>query len=127
MSFNSVIVGALTVSMLHAILPDYRLTFVLVGSAQRWNRSKIMRLVFFTWKWACSADYDAWPCYARYIFLGFAHKEDHNHSFRSRSSNKATETSLFLMLSSYHPTSIPTMLFNSLYCGLEVLRFRIRW
>jgi len=33
-----------------------------------------------------------------YIFLGFAHKGDHNHSFRSWFPNKSTETSLFLML-----------------------------
>lgn len=33
-----------------------------------------------------------------YIFLGIAHKGNHNHSFKNGPSDKATETSLFLML-----------------------------
>jgi nickel/cobalt exporter len=125
MSFNSVIVGALTVSMFHAILPDHWLTFVLVGSAQRWSRSKIMRLVFLAGSGhvllttmlglaTASIAKGILPYLGYletyvsrgiliilgliYIFLGFAHKGDHNHSFRSGPPNKATETSLFLML-----------------------------
>ena len=33
-----------------------------------------------------------------YIFLGVAHKGDHNHSLESGTHDKATETTLFLML-----------------------------
>jgi len=46
MSLSSLVVGALTVSTLHAILPSHWLTVVLVGNAWGWSKNKIMRLVF---------------------------------------------------------------------------------
>lgn len=125
MSLSSLVVGALTVSTLHAILPSHWLTFVLVGSAQGWSKSKIMRLVFLAGSGhvlmttilglaTASIAKEILPYLSYlgiyvtsgilivlgliYIFLGVARKGDHNHSFKSRPTDKATETSLFLML-----------------------------
>lgn len=36
--------GAVTISLLHAILPNHWLPFVLVGNAQNWDDRKIMRI-----------------------------------------------------------------------------------
>lgn len=125
MSFSSLIIGALTVSMVHAILPSHWLTFVLVGSAQGWSKGKIMRLAFLAGSGhvlmttmlglaTASIAKEILPYLGYletyvtsgiliilgliYIFLGVAHKGDHSHSFKSGPSDKATETSLFLML-----------------------------
>ena len=125
MSLSSLMVGALTISMIHAILPDHWLTFVLVGSAQRWSRSKIMRLVFLAGSGhvlmttllgiaTASIAKGILPFLGHlekyvpsgilmtlgliYILLGAAHKGDYDHPLKSGLSNKATEASLFLML-----------------------------
>ena len=125
MSFSSLIAGVLTVSMIHAILPSHWLTFVLVGSAQGWSKSRIMRLTFLAGSGhvlmttmlglvTASIAERILPYLGYletyvtsgiliilgliYIFLGVAHKGDRNHSFKSGPPDKATETSLFLML-----------------------------
>lgn len=125
MSFRSLIVGSLTLSTFHAILPSHWLTFVLVGSAQGWSNSKILRLVFLAGTGhvlmttllglaAASIAKEVLPYLGYletyvtsgiliilgliYIFLGVAHKGDHNHSLESGTHDKATETTLFLML-----------------------------
>ncbi len=125
MSLSSLIVGALTISTIHAILPSHWLTFVLVGSAQRWSKSKIMRIVFLAGSGhvlmttilgliTASIAKGILPYLSYletyvtsgiliilgliYIFLGVTHKSNHNHSLKKGSSDKATATSLFLML-----------------------------
>jgi len=122
MSLAGLIVSALTISVLHAILPDHWLTFVLVGSAQRWSKRKIIRLVFLaggghvlltTMLGLVIASIAKgllpflgyFETYVTsvvliilgfiYIALGVAHRGDHH---KSGLSDKATETSLFLML-----------------------------
>lgn len=124
MSFNSLIVGALTISIFHAVLPSHWLTFVLVGSAQRWSKRKIMRLMFLAGSGhvlmttilglvAASIAKGILPYIEYfdtfvtsgiliglglvYIFLGIKNKTN-NHDLTHESSNKATGTSLFLML-----------------------------
>lgn len=44
MGLSSLIVGAITISILHAHTPSHWLTFVLVGGAQGWSRGRVMRL-----------------------------------------------------------------------------------
>lgn len=44
MDLVSLMLGAVVISVLHAALPDHWLPFVLVGNAQGWSRSKIMRI-----------------------------------------------------------------------------------
>ena len=124
MSLVSLIVSALTISVLHALLPDHWLTFVLVGSAQRWSKRKIIRLVFLAGGGhvllttmlglvIASIAKGLLPYLGYletyvtsvvliilgliYIALGIAHRGDHYHH-KSGLSDKATETSLFLML-----------------------------
>ena len=125
MSLSSLVVGALSISILHAILPSHWLTFVLVGSAQRWSKSKILRIVFFAGSGhvlmtsilgliTASIAKGILPYLSHletyvtsgiliilgliYIFLGVIHKSNHSHSLKKGSSDKATATSLFLML-----------------------------
>lgn len=125
MSLASLIVSALTISILHAILPDHWLTFVLVGSAQRWSKSKIIRLVFLAGGGhvllttmlglaiaSIAKGFLPYLGYLEtyvtsiilivlgliYITLGVIYRGDHNHSFKRGLSDRATETSLFLML-----------------------------
>jgi cadmium resistance protein CadD (predicted permease) len=125
MSFSSLIVGALTIAVLHAILPDHWLTFVLVGSAQRWSKRKIIRLVFLAgsghvlmttvlglaiaWLAKGVLPYLGYlETYVTsgtliilglvYLTLGITRKANHDHSSKNGFSDKATETSLFLML-----------------------------
>jgi len=125
MSLSSLIVGALTISTLHAILPDHWLTFVLVGSAQRWSRSKILRLVFLAGSGhilmttllglaAASIAKGVLPFLGHlekyvpsgivmtlgliYILLDATHKGDRNHPLKGKLPSRATEASLFVML-----------------------------
>ena len=124
MSLVSLIFSTLTISVLHAILPDHWLTFVLVGSAQRWSKRKIIRLVFLAGGGhvllttllglviaSIAKGLVPYLGYLEtyvtsvvliilgliYIALGIAHRGNHNHH-ESGLSDKATETSLFLML-----------------------------
>lgn len=124
MGLNSLIIGTLTISIFHAVLPSHWLTFVLVGSAQRWSKRKIMRLMFLAGSGhvlmttilglvAASIAKGVLPYLEYfdtfvtsgilivlglvYIFLGIKNKTN-NHDLTHESSNKATETSLFLML-----------------------------
>jgi putative Mn2+ efflux pump MntP len=42
MSANSLISGAFVVALVHAILPNHWLPFVLIGSVEKWNRKRIL-------------------------------------------------------------------------------------
>ncbi|MCJ2556415.1 MAG: hypothetical protein LN415_04825 [Candidatus Thermoplasmatota archaeon] len=47
MDVYALMAGAVTISVLHAILPNHWLPFVLVGNAQNWEDRKILRIAFF--------------------------------------------------------------------------------
>jgi putative Mn2+ efflux pump MntP len=124
MSLNSLIIGTLTISIFHAVLPSHWLTFVLVGSAQKWSKKKIMRLMFLagsghvlmttilglvaaTIAKGVLSYLEYFDTFVTsgilivlglvYIFLGIKNKTN-EHDLAHGSSNKANETSLFLML-----------------------------
>ncbi len=46
MEVLGLLIGAIAISILHAALPNHWLPFVLVGRAQRWEDSRIMRISF---------------------------------------------------------------------------------
>ncbi|MEM4474395.1 MAG: hypothetical protein QXY75_05415 [Candidatus Bathyarchaeia archaeon] len=46
MNSISLISGATTISILHALLPDHWLAFILVGSSRGWSGNKIMKIAF---------------------------------------------------------------------------------
>jgi len=125
MNLISLITGAVTISILHALLPSHWLAFVLVGNAQGWHGSKIMKIallagsghVTMTTILGLAAGTIAGGIVSYmgyvgtystggilillgliYVFLGIVHKNRHNHSFKSERSDKATITSLILML-----------------------------
>jgi len=47
MDVYALMAGAITISVLHAVLPNHWLPFVLVGNAQNWEDRKILRIAFF--------------------------------------------------------------------------------
>lgn len=46
MEIYGLLMGAMTISIFHAILPNHWLPFVLVGNAQNWENKKIIRIAF---------------------------------------------------------------------------------
>lgn len=124
MSLDSLVIGTLTISIFHALIPSHWLTFVLVGSTQRWSKRKIMRLVFLAgsghvimttilglvaasiakWVFQNLVYIDTFVTSGIlivlglvYLFLGIKAKTK-NTDFAHQSSNKASEISLLLML-----------------------------
>lgn len=124
MNFSGLIFGTLTISLFHAALPSHWLTFVLVGSAQKWGKRKILKLIFLagsghvlltTVLGLVAASLAKWilpyleyfDTYLTsgilmvlgvvYMFLGFR-GNGHKHESTIKGSNRATEMSLFLML-----------------------------
>ena len=125
MNLVTLVVGAVTISTLHALLPSHWLAFVFVGSAQGWPGSKIMKIALLAGSGHVAMTTLlglATATVARgivsylgyleayvtsgilillglvYVFLGITHESSHNHFFKGGPSDKATATSLFLML-----------------------------
>lgn len=121
MNLVTLVVGAVTISTLHALLPSHWLAFVLVGSAQGWPGSKIMKIALLAGSGhvamatmlglataTVAREIVSYLGYLEayvtsgiliilglvYVFLGIAHKKGHNHSFKGGPSDKATVTSL---------------------------------
>jgi len=121
----TLVVGAVTISILHALLPSHWLAFVLVGSAQGWRGSKIMRIAFLagsghvlmTILLGLTAALLAQKIMSSlghfgtyissgilivlgfvYILLGVARKSNHHTRPFEKPSDKITALSLFLML-----------------------------
>lgn len=119
----SLISGATTISILHALLPDHWLAFILVGSSRGWSGNKIMKIAFLA---GCShvamtsvlglvvATIDGGIISQMglvethissgillgfiYVLLGISHKNSRDDFFKDELSEKATTTSLILML-----------------------------
>ena len=121
----SLISGATTISTLHALLPDHWLAFILVGSSRGWSGNKIMKIAFLA---GCShvamtsvlglvvATIDGGIISQIglvethissgilillgfiYVLLGISHKNSRDDFFKDELSEKATTTSLILML-----------------------------
>lgn len=149
MEVYGLLMGAVTISILHAILPNHWLPFVLVGSAQNWNDKKVLRIAFlaggghvlmtvllglavvFAGKAIISSfDILLLPVTSGilivfgsiYVTLGLRmkHKQSKNHQ-HERIPDKATSLSLFLMLT-FSPCEamIPVFFASSPY-GWSVL------
>lgn len=124
MNVSGLIFGTLTISLFHAVLPSHWLTFVLVGSAQKWEKRKILKLIFLAgsghvllttvlglvaaslakWILPYLEYFDTYLTSGilmvlglAYIFLGFKGNR-HKHESTNKGSNRTTEMSLFLML-----------------------------
>lgn len=148
MDLFTLIGGAVTISTLHALLPSHWLVFVLVGSAEGWPQSKIMKIallagsghVAMTTMLGLAAATVArgiisylgyFEAYVTsgilillgvvYILLGITHGNSHTHSSEGGPSDKATATSLFLMLTLAPCEAVIPVFFAASGFGWDVL------